>query len=141
MAYWILNDKGEVVSRSTVQRVTNLELQTDEAKEEFKAFDAEIKRRFDEDDLPVEGSKPDPEHWAELIDHDEDFNQEFMNTVDDEHVAEEDDSFTPDTSWDEYLNMELAIPRDEEGPTYARVTKRLKDQQAILLGSLTRILC
>ncbi len=32
MSYWILTQKGTVISRTTVQRVTNLEKQTDEFK-------------------------------------------------------------------------------------------------------------
>jgi hypothetical protein len=32
MAYWVLTIKGKVISRTTVQRVTNLEKQTDKVK-------------------------------------------------------------------------------------------------------------
>ena len=33
MSYWILTQTGRVIARTTVQRVTNLELQTDEVKQ------------------------------------------------------------------------------------------------------------
>jgi hypothetical protein len=33
MSYWVLTENGRVISRSTVQRITNLELQTTEVRE------------------------------------------------------------------------------------------------------------
>ena len=42
MCYHIITQTGEVISRSTVHRVTNLELSTDEVKETFVKFYAEI---------------------------------------------------------------------------------------------------
>jgi hypothetical protein len=35
---------------------------------------------------------------------------------------------------DTYLNMELAIPRDSDGPEFARITKRLKDKDGLSIG-------
>ena len=49
MYYHILNQKEKVISISLVQRVTNLELSTDEFKEKFVKFDAEINQRIKED--------------------------------------------------------------------------------------------
>ena len=42
ICYHILTQTGKVISRSTVQRVTNLELSTYEVKETFAKFDTEI---------------------------------------------------------------------------------------------------
>jgi hypothetical protein len=49
-------------------------------------------------------------------------------------VPEADDSFTPDVFGDTYLNMELAIPRDSDGPEFAKVTKRLRDKDRLPIG-------
>ena len=35
---------------------------------------------------------------------------------------------------DAYLNMELSLPRDDEGPEFSRVTKSLRDNEGILIG-------
>ncbi len=40
MPYWILTTNGRVISRTTVQRVTNLEMTTDEVKQQINEFDA-----------------------------------------------------------------------------------------------------
>ena len=34
---------------------------------------------------------------------------------------------------DNYMNMEVALPRDTEGPDFARVTKRLKDANGLII--------
>ena len=34
-----------------------------------------------------------------------------------------------------YLNMELALPRDEPGPEFASVTKRLRDNNGLPIGT------
>ena len=44
MSYWLLTKTGSVISRTTVQRVTNLERQTSDVKTECDEFDAEISR-------------------------------------------------------------------------------------------------
>ena len=64
MCYWILNQNGQVVSRSTVQNVTTLELTTVDIKETFQEFDQRIR------DRGYAGDKPDPADWKDLIDED-----------------------------------------------------------------------
>ena len=73
MSYWILTQTGSVIARTAVQQVTSLEYQVDENKDIFREFDLEIKKRLNEQDLPLEGYKTSPSDWAELMDHDEDF--------------------------------------------------------------------
>jgi hypothetical protein len=46
VSYWILTIKGTVISRTTVQRVTALEKETDEVKAAVVEFDREISCRF-----------------------------------------------------------------------------------------------
>ena len=45
----IITHTGKIISRSMVQRVNNIELSTDEFKETFLKFDAEIFRRLKAD--------------------------------------------------------------------------------------------
>ena len=49
MIYSILTQKGTVISRTTLQRITNLEKDIDEGKDRIDEFDSEISRRFKED--------------------------------------------------------------------------------------------
>jgi hypothetical protein len=60
-----------------VQRITNLEKQTDEMKSAIDEFDIEIKRCFKEDeDQGYEVAKPNPEDWLESMEFDADFQEE-----------------------------------------------------------------
>ena len=46
MSYWILPESGIPVSCTTVQRITNLEKQTDEYKERMKYFDVKLEQKW-----------------------------------------------------------------------------------------------
>ena len=77
MCYHILTQTGSIISRSTFQRVTNLESEKKNIKELFIRFDAEIYRRLKEEDRGYEGSKPEPQDWADILEEDADFAEEF----------------------------------------------------------------
>ena len=134
MCYHILNQKGNVIARSSVQRVTQLELQTTEYKALFESYDDSIKDKLKCKDRSYDGGKPHPEDWADLLEFDSDFNDEFNRVFDNKDIPEADDH-TPEVLEDTYLNMELAIPRDSEGPEFARVTKRLRDADGLPIGT------
>jgi hypothetical protein len=67
MSYWVLTIQGIVISCTTVQRVTNLEKETDDkVKAAIGEFDSEISCHFkEEEDLAYDGAKPNPEDWSE----------------------------------------------------------------------------
>ena len=136
MCYHVLTQTGEVISRSSVQRVTNLELSTSIVKDTFAKFDERIRLKI----RPTKergyiGDKPNPEDWNDLIEEDEDFADEFQKIFNDNTIKEADDEFTPEIFHDHYVNMEVALPRDDTGPEYARVTKRLRDANGIPIGT------
>ena len=135
MSYYILTQTGSVISRTTVQRVTNLEVQIDDHKALFAEYDSEIRRRFKEDDFQVEGDKPNPEDWAEFMEFDEDFQEEFNKIVSENNIKEADANFTPEVFDDTYLNMELALPIDGGETTFTHVTKRLKNANGLPINN------
>ena len=59
ISYWVLTQNGYVISRTTVQRLTNLENELLENQETFSEFDEQIKGIIREYDFPPEGNKPD----------------------------------------------------------------------------------
>ena len=134
MTYHVLTKKGTVLSRSTVQRVTTLELSTENVKKIFTEFDASIDAKFKSKPSSFQGDKPNPEDWADLFSEDQDFVDEFRKIFNDNSIKEADE-YTEETLDDTYLNMEIALPRDSEGPEYAKVTKRLRDANGIPIGT------
>ena len=138
MTYWILTQKGNVISRTTVSRVTNLETQVDSTKSRLQEFDTAITDRLnDEAHIIIEGQKSQPYDWSDYpFDEDLDFVDEFHSVVSNDEIKEADEEFTPDTYDGRYLNMELAVPRgDNPSPQYAKVTKRIRDADSIPIGT------
>ena len=138
MSYWVLTQKGNVISHTTISRVTNLEMQIHSTKSRLQDFDTAITDRLnDEAHIIIQGGKSQPYDWSDHpFDKDIDFVEEFHSVVSNGEIKEADEEFTPDTYDDRYLNMELAIPRgDNPNPQYARVTKRLRDANGVPIGT------
>ena len=137
MSFWILTPSCRVVSRTLVQRITNLELQEETNKKKLTAFDDAVKGYFcDYNHVLNDGSKSEPYDWStHPFDDDPDFQEEFDNAINNPEIKEADELFTPDT-YDQYLQMELALPQgDSLEPQMARVMKRLKDSNGIPIGT------
>ena len=142
MSYWILTVTGNVISRTTVQRITNLELSTDEVKANGKDYDRRVAEHMrDENHVIAEEGGMQLQDWNEFpVEEDPDFIEEFQNVVSDPEIPDEDDSFTPDIFDDTYLNMEIALPRgggDPEDVQFAKVTKRLRDAEGRPIGTVS----
>jgi hypothetical protein len=61
MTFYVLTQTGQVVSRSSVERVKEIENGTDEMKRKLEEFDTDIKRGLKFEDLGTDGDKPNPE--------------------------------------------------------------------------------
>ena len=78
MSYWVLPKSGIPIVRTTVQRVTTLQKQTDANKKRFRHYDKAINERFHEvytqESFSAPSSdKPKMEMWKDLADGDGDF--------------------------------------------------------------------
>ena len=142
MSYWVITQTCQVVSRTTVSRVTNLEMQVDEHKKKLGELDQAIEERLgkgssENSKLESNGQgNTSPGDWSDLAEADEDFRLEFQRVFNDKKVPEADAEFTPDVFDDTYLNMELALPRGEGNEAeFARVTKRLRDHEGRPIGT------
>ncbi len=137
MSFWVVTANGKVLSRTTVQRVTNLELQVEENKAKCTTFTADIKERLGDNDLIIVDEDGDllvPSDWDDPT-FNKEFVEEFGRTIIDPMLKEADQEFTPDTYDDTYLNMELAVPRDGAEVQFGRVVKRLRDKDGLPIGA------
>ena len=137
MSYWILTSNCQVLSRTTVQRVTNLELETQDMIQRCKAYDEAVIPRLGNPDYhdPDGNGKVHPKDWEKEFEYDEAFHEEFSKVISDDSLPEADALFTPDTFDDTYLNMELALPRGGGEVEFGRVTKRLRDKDGLPIGT------
>ena len=69
----------------------------------------------------------------DLAGNDEIFHEEFAKVITNEDILEADDIFDPEEFYN-YVNMELALDRHDDGPEFARFKKRLKDKDGITIG-------
>ena len=139
MSYWVLTLACRVISRTTVQRITNLELSTEEVKQACREFDDRVKELMNDDGHLVAGeNERQLQDWDDHQDMtDDDFAEQLNHTVSDGEIPEADDTFTPDTFEDVYVNKEVAIQRGagvEDDVQYGRVTKRMRDANGIPIG-------
>ncbi len=140
MSFWILTIAGRIISRTTVQRITELEQGTDEVKARCKEFTERITDLLKDDQhIIAQDGERQVQDWNEFTETDDpEFREEFQATISDKTILEEDESFTPDTFGDTYLNMEIALMRGAGDPSdvhYGKVTKRLRDSEGRPIGT------
>jgi hypothetical protein len=112
MSYWILPVTGRIISRTSVQRVTNLELQEDNLIRRCRAFDLAIKNYCNDEKYIIQPDRDVPNFDLQLdLDDDPDYQEEFNRVL--ENKAIEDDDYTPDAH-DQYLDMEITLPRAKD---------------------------
>ncbi|KAI2511667.1 Reverse transcriptase (RNA-dependent DNA polymerase) [Fragilaria crotonensis] len=138
MSFWVLTSNGKVLSRTTVQRMTQLEMQLDENKSRTQAFSAQLSDRIGGNDIVVQDEEGniaiEVDDWDDPA-YDPEFVQEFGRTINDPSIKEADQEFTPDSFDDTYLNMELALPRDGGEVQFGRVVKRMRDKDGLPIGT------
>ena len=140
MSYWILTIAGNVVSRTTVQRITNLEQGTTELKDRMKEYTEAIKDALqDQNHIILNEDRRQLQDWNDYTSAvDQAFIDDFDSAISDEKIPEADQDFTPDVFDDTYLNKEIALARgagDSEDVQYGKVTKRLRDAEGRPIGT------
>ena len=86
MSYWILTEAGRVIARTTVQRITNLELTTDEVKQRCTQYDQRVAEILsDANHIVPHGEDIVLQDWNQYpVEEDPDFVDEFNNVVSDD---------------------------------------------------------
>jgi hypothetical protein len=64
MTFYVLSRTDRVVSRSSVERVKEVDKQIDAMKLQLQTFDNEVKQRLKLEDIGTDGDKPYPHQWA-----------------------------------------------------------------------------
>ena len=134
LSYFVLKRNGEIISCTTVQRVTNLERKVAENITLMSDYNAQLKERINDERHIIQVANFGDMNLLPLAD-DPDYNDDFEAIISDETIKNADDNFTPDTFNDTYLNMELSLPQGGESePRLGRVTKRLRDANGLPIG-------
>ena len=135
MSDWILT------SRTTVQRVTNLEIGAHELKQQCMEYDKQLADIMKDDNHTMR-EQQDERQLQDWDDHTEDnhteFAAQFNGVISNSSIPEVDETFTPDTFHDTYLNKEVALTRgvnENCDVQFGKVTKRLCDAEGRPIGT------
>ena len=101
-------------------------------------YDRVTEERFNE--VYIEGNfidtpnnKTSIELWEDLVGDGDIFNEEFVRVITNEDITKADDIFDPE-EFDNYVNMELALDRHDDGSEFYRVNRILKDKYGRPIG-------
>ena len=78
-------------------------------------------------------NKPNIELWEDLAGDDDIFHEEFARVIKNEDIPEAYDIFDPE-EFDNYVKMELALDRNDDGTKFTIFIKRLKDKDGRPIG-------
>lgn len=125
MSYWILPESGIPISCVTVQRMTDAEMATREMQQRMDEFDTRISTRFNVQDQDMKYSFDIPE-WNRLSlnEDDPEFAEIFQNVIDDHTVPHADPPPELSTEYNNYVNMEIGMPRGPDGTLMHATVKR-----------------
>ena len=132
MSYWILTKYGKVISCTTVQRLTKLEQQSNEWQDRMKQYSENIDTRIENASNTILNVNDVPQ-WNRLAtdEFDADFIQEYNKRISDDTIKDADML----NKQDEYVHMELGVPRGPDGELEcAVVKKRALDIDGIPIG-------
>ena len=108
MSFWILPESGIIISCTTVQRISNLEKQTDEYTRRMNDFQIKLEEKWTTTLSDILGQSQDGprKNVVYLEDEDEEFVTEFKRAIDNEDVKDADDDNSNEIGIkDPYLNM------------------------------------
>ena len=139
MSYWVLTETAEIVSRTTVQRLTNLEKKTDEMKRRIEHFTLSTAAllQAQSQDIPI---PPDTNPWLRLTRSDDPEMTSYLSGRDslwllNQEVYNDKSGQPTGDLEDNYINMEIALPRgDDDQLQHARVKRRAVDQDGKPIG-------
>ena len=141
MSYWILYISGIPVSCTTVQRLTELEKQTNEWKQRMDTFTETIEAKLGNSVRNVRIPEKDligiPQRFLlELEKEDDEFYSQFTKTINDPSLQEADDCYDQEYgSTDSYIGMKLGIVRGPDNDVqHAHVRWRVIDEEGKPVG-------
>jgi len=124
LCYWLLNSSGQVVARTTVQKIMDEELLSPTVQSNIKDFDTQIQRLFDGGEIKDEN----PDTY--LID--ENYN-DCDEPFEPQAAMPEQDSFVDADTYDKFISAQVLLPRGD-GFEKGTVTRRKRDSDGNLIG-------
>ena len=139
MCYWVLNDAGNVLARTTVQHVLQSECNQEDIQEQIRSYHDSIHTAFGNDNFIS-----DLDGFDRLINEDVPLVKETesgYSIQDDINVAELDDvvdhsdAVKQEDTFDMYVGAEVSFPNAVGDERMGKVTKRLRRNDGVPVGT------
>eukprot|EP00978_Attheya_sp_CCMP212_P031214 scaffold117251_cov65-Attheya_sp.AAC.3 len=130
MCYWILKSNGEVVSRSTVQRITDVDLMKDHIKQQITEMNEQITSRLKDEGFALPDTDENQLFLEDGLIQGEDevaFAEGVEPMIDEDEIEYSPDAYEP------YIGTEIIIPHGDQADR-ARVSKRIKANDGTPIG-------
>jgi hypothetical protein len=135
LCYWLLKENGQVLSKTTVQHVTRLDLETDDVKAKVKMYDELLTLRLADDNFRIE---PDEDNAFFILDMDDINDETVQPNAEDQHAIDVDNILPPDDlteeAYDNLLNAEVLL-NDGDNQVLGTVTKRARGPDGRPIGT------
>lgn len=134
MSYWILPESAIPISCTTVQRLTRLEMQTDEWKARMLDYESKIEPRMKLlQPIKIPDSVPTEMTIGDVEDEEQSFLDEFNRVIDDPELMHAQDDMNEEHG--HYTDMRITMKRSRDGkPLAARVKEQAKDDEGRPIG-------
>ena len=135
LCYFVLNKSGNVLSRTTVQHVTDDELKKDEVRQTFDELDGSINKELDDTKYLMKN----PSDIGILFEEDLDDTDEGIDNPEpvkpELRAGDVDTQTNEESSYDQYIGAELILEAGPEGsPRRGTVVKRARNIDGELIG-------
>jgi hypothetical protein len=126
MCYWVINENGNVLARTTVQHVPDIDLRTDMIRNKAEAFQNALVTRLDDANFMADNAEAEGFYMEDII-YDDIHDEEMV-----EQYAIEQDDYTDD-AYDQYVGAELMVPHGDE-MVPGKVIKRARGEDGNPIG-------
>jgi hypothetical protein len=125
MCYWLLPQSGIPITRTTIQPVSEEELQTDAIKEQIKAFDTLLGDK-------ITSLTDNPNVKMQLYHGDEDIKDDIIH---EEETEQNNADAEPELDMHDELLLSEPTLQTMNGPLKAKIIARKRDQDGTLIGT------
>ena len=141
LAYWVINEKGNIFSQTTMQHLTDTEILNQVTQEEISAYEDFLSIVVQEEEYTTDLDgfdrllNPDVLDVEDEGEHDEDINENRYDIPDVDDMVNHDHATQAELDYDRYVGVEVPIQSSDGTSKMARVTKRMKDDQGKPIGT------
>jgi len=126
LCYWILSNTGQVLARTSIQKLTDDELKSPLVLDETSQFDSMIKQKLGES-MDIKDDNPNA-YLQDIYD-----DEEAVEPFDVDATQHEEDMYPDQDTYDQYISAQVLLPRGDNFEK-GTVMRRKRDTEGNIVG-------